>query len=155
MLTAALENRAKKRTVCEVELVRAAGEFLPFREGFFDYLTIGLALRNFADKAAMFRESVRVLESSGWFLSVDFVKPDNPLVWRIYRFHIFHVLPNISRLVSSHWKRTLIYLAKSIRISTPPAETCQFLTAAGFHDTFVEKMTLGIVALVAARKQVA
>jgi demethylmenaquinone methyltransferase/2-methoxy-6-polyprenyl-1,4-benzoquinol methylase len=152
MLTIALKNKTRVPANCEVEFVRAAGELLPFREGSFDYITIGLALRNFADKLAMFKESVRVLVNSGWFLSVDFVRPNNPVVWFFYRFHIFHVLPTLGRFVSSHWKRTLIYLAKSIQLSAPPTETCESLSEAGFRETFVERMSLGIVALIGAHK---
>ena len=152
MLCTALKNQARKQSGCELHFVRAAGEVLPFRDGFFDYITIGLALRNFADKFAMFREAVRVLVSSGWFLSVDFIKPANRVVWVLYRFHIFHVLPTMGRLASAHWKRTLIYLAKSIQMSVPPSENCRSLSGAGFSEVFFEKMSLGIVALIRAKK---
>lgn len=152
MLTVARRKNTKNLSHCSIEFVRAVGESLPFREGFFNYVTVGLALRNFANKLAVFKESLRVLMRSGWFFSVDFVHPDNNIVWFIYRFHIFHVLPAFGRIVSTYWNRTLIYLANTILISTRVPEICKLLKEAGFQSILVEKMSWGIVALIGSRK---
>ena len=152
MLRIAKSNMAKRRGRCSIEFIRAVGEFMPLRDGLFDCVTIGLALRNFGDKSSMFRESLRILRRPGSFLSIDFVRPTSRVIWLLYRFHIFHVLPSLGRIASSHWKRTLIYLANSILLSVPPRQVCELLEAAGFHRTIVDQMSLGIVALVEARK---
>ena len=152
MLRIARKNRSRTQSNCPIEFVRAVGEFLPFRDDTFNYITMGLALRNFADKPAMFRESLRSLTRSGWFLSVDFVRPENKLVWFLYHFHIFHVLPTLGRIVSSHWKDTLVYLANSILIATPPEETRKVLEETGFTHTLSDPTTLGIVVTIGAEK---
>jgi demethylmenaquinone methyltransferase/2-methoxy-6-polyprenyl-1,4-benzoquinol methylase len=152
MLRIAKRNRMTARITCPIEFVRAVGEFLPFRDEVFTDITIGLALRNFADKLAMFGESLRAMTNSGMFLSVDFVRPKNSLVWLMYRFHIFHVLPTIGRMVSTHWKETLVYLANSILISVPPEEVCRLLEKSGFRSALLDRMSLGIMALIAAQK---
>jgi demethylmenaquinone methyltransferase/2-methoxy-6-polyprenyl-1,4-benzoquinol methylase len=150
-----IANRKKHvvRGRCEVDLVRAVGEFLPFRDGTFRYVTVGLALRNLGDKMAVFRESLRVLIQQGWFLSVDFVRPHNVLVWRVFRFHIFYVIPALGGLVSPHWKYTLIYLANSVLKSASADEISGALSTVGFQHTLTEGMTLGVVALVGGRKR--
>ena len=135
-----------------MEFVRAAAEFLPFREGSFGYVTIGLALRNFGDRMSVFRESLRILLAYGWFLSVDFIRPEQRIIWRIYRFHIFHVLTAVARLVSSHWKRTMIYLANTILQASTPIQISDQLVQVGFRHSFTERITLGVVALVGAQK---
>lgn len=152
MLSVARRKKTTAQGNCWMEFVRAVGESLPFREDSFGYVTVGLALRNFANKLAVFKESMRVLTRSGWFFSVDFVHPENNVVWMIYRFHIFHVLPAFGRIVSTYWNRTLIYLANTILISTRVPEIRKLLEEAGFRDRLVEKMSLGIVALVGGRK---
>jgi demethylmenaquinone methyltransferase/2-methoxy-6-polyprenyl-1,4-benzoquinol methylase len=152
MLSVAKRKNTTSQSNCSIELVRAVGESLPFREGFFSYVTVGLALRNFANKLAVFKESRQVLMESGRFFSVDFVHPDSNTVWLIYRFHIFHVLPALGRIVSTYWNRTLIYLANTILISTRTQEICKLLDESGFRGTLVEKMSLGIVALIGAHK---
>jgi len=152
MLSVARKNKVMKRGNCPVELVRATGEFLPLRGDLFDYVTVGLALRNFANKLAVFSESLRVLVTSGCFLSIDFVRPENKWIWLLYRFHIFHVLPALGRLISVYWNRTLVYLANSILIATSPEEICTHLKQIGFSCTFLDRVSLGIVALIEARK---
>ncbi len=152
MLSVAVRKKAMKLSNCSIQFVRAVGESLPFREDCFNYVTVGLALRNFANKLAVFKESLRVLTGLGWFFSVDFVHPDNNTVWLIYRFHIFHVLPTLGRIVSSYWNRTLVYLANTILLSTRIPELSNLLEEAGFRSTLVEKMSLGIVALIGGRK---
>jgi demethylmenaquinone methyltransferase/2-methoxy-6-polyprenyl-1,4-benzoquinol methylase len=152
MLTAAKIKKYKTHSGCQVEFVRAVSEFLPFRSQLFSYVTVGLALRNFANKIAMFNESLRVLTWAGWFLSVDFVRLENPWLWLVYKFHLFHTLPAIGRLVSKYWARTLLYLANSILISTPAEQICRVLVQVGFRRTSLERITLGVVALVAGQK---
>ena len=152
MLQPAIRKKRATRTRCSLEFIRAAGEFIPFRDDVFDYETVGLALRNFWDKSAMFSEVHRTLTNSGWFLSVDFVIPEKSLIRKLYMFHIFNVLPTLGGLVSRSWNRTLVYLAKSIELSLPPTETRQMLSSHGFRRTFSEKITLGVVALVGGQK---
>jgi len=152
MLRIARRSKLRERSDCSLEFVRAAAECLPFRAEVFDDVTIGLALRNFGNKLKVFKESWRILRRAGYFLSVDFVRPDNSLIWLLYHFHIFHVLPTIGRLVSAHWKRTLVYLANSIAIAVPPEEVCRLLREVGFRSTLLEKMSFGIIALVGGQK---
>jgi demethylmenaquinone methyltransferase/2-methoxy-6-polyprenyl-1,4-benzoquinol methylase len=152
MLSVANRKKRDQRLGCDVGFVRAVGEFLPFRSDTIMYVTVGLALRNFADKISVFRETLRVLMRDGCFLSLDFVVPENVLFWRLYRFHIFHILPELGGLVSGYWKRTLTYLANTILKSSSPNEICQALSSVGFGGTFFERMTLGVVALVGGQK---
>lgn len=152
MLRPAIRKKRATRTRCSLQFIRAAAEFIPFRDDVFDYETVGLALRNFGDKSAMFNEAHRTLTNSGWFLSVDFVIPEKSLIRKLYMFHIFNVLPMLGRLVSRSWHRTLAYLAKSIEHSASPTETCKMLSRHGFRRTFSEKITLGVVALIGGQK---
>jgi len=152
MLRAAEGKRYTTRVNCRIEFVRAVGEFLPFRDGVFCYVTVGLALRNFANKIGMFKESLRVLTRAGWFLSVDFVRLDNPYLWSVYKFHLFHTLLALGRLVSKYWARTLVYLANSILISISPVENCRLLTQVGYRNALFQKITLGVVGLLATEK---
>jgi len=152
MLKVAKGKRYAARLTCPVEFVRGVGEFQPFRSNLFSYVTIGLALRNFANRLAMFEESFRTLKHGGWFFSVDFVRLKNPRLWPIYEFHIFHVLPSLGWIVSGYWKRTLVYLASSIRASLSPEQNCKLLVQAGYRNTRFERITLGVVALLQAQK---
>jgi len=135
-----------------VEFVRAVGEYMPFRDRIFDYETVGLALRNFGDKEMMFKEARRTLADAGWFLSVDFVLPNDPVIRRLYMFYVLRIFPVLGRLVSESWHRTFVYLGKSIQLSTPPLEVSKMLVGTGFRQTFIQKMTLGVVTLMGGQK---
>ena len=150
MLQPAVGRKHRNRSA--VEFVRAVGEYMPFRDRVFDYETVGLALRNFGDKEMMFREARRTLADAGWFLSVDFVLPNRSLIRKMYLLYVLKVFPALGKLVSESWHRTFIYLGKSIQLSTPPSEICKMLSATGFRQTFFQNATLGVVALVGARK---
>jgi demethylmenaquinone methyltransferase/2-methoxy-6-polyprenyl-1,4-benzoquinol methylase len=152
MLRPAIRRKRLVHESCWIEFIRATGEFMPFRNETFQYETIGLALRNFGDKSAMFTEAHRTLGNPGCFLSVDFVLPENGRVRRLYVFYISNVLPAIGQLVSKQWRRTQVYLARSIQLSTAPEEVCRMLSRHGFRRTFCEKITLGVVALVGGYK---
>jgi demethylmenaquinone methyltransferase/2-methoxy-6-polyprenyl-1,4-benzoquinol methylase len=152
MLRAALRKKHAVRNQIVPEFVRATGEFLPFRDSVFEYTTVGLAFRNFADKSSMLKEARRTLMRSGWFLSLDFVLPENNLIRRFYVFHIFSVLPALGRLVSHNWHRTLVYLAKSIQLSMSTMATRDLFLQHGFRRTSAETVTFGVVAILGAQK---
>jgi len=135
-----------------VEFVRAVGEFMPFRDSVFNYETVGLALRNFGDKEAMFREARRTLIDAGWFLSFDFVLPKSSLIRKLYLFYVLKFFPVFGKLISDSWHRTFVYLGKSIELSSPPTEVCEMLSGSSFRLTFFNEVTLGVVAILGGQK---
>ena len=135
-----------------VEFVRAVGEFIPFRDNVFDYETVGLAMRNFGDKKAVFREARRTLIDAGWFLSFDFVLPRSSMIRKLYLFYVLKIFPVLGKLVSVSWHRTFVYLGKSIELSSPSSEVCEMLSNSAFRSTFFNEMTLGVVALLGGQK---
>jgi ubiquinone/menaquinone biosynthesis methyltransferase len=57
---------------------------LPFPTGSFDVVTAGYGLRNVPDLRAAIDEIHRVLHDGGWALSLDFNRPANSFVRRVY-----------------------------------------------------------------------
>ena len=144
--------RRKHEGRIPVEFVRAVGEFIPFRDNVFDYETVGLAMRNFGDKKAVFREAHRTLIDAGWFLSFDFVLPRNSLIRKLYLFYVMKMFPIFGKRVSDNWYRTFVYLGKSIELSSPPNAVCKMLSDSSFRSTFFDEITLGVVALLGGQK---
>jgi demethylmenaquinone methyltransferase / 2-methoxy-6-polyprenyl-1,4-benzoquinol methylase len=77
--------------------VRADALRLPFSDNAFDAVTVGYGLRNLADIEAGLREIYRVLRPGGKLLSLDFGKPENPLLRRMYFAHLRFHLPLMGR----------------------------------------------------------
>ncbi|MCB1841707.1 MAG: bifunctional demethylmenaquinone methyltransferase/2-methoxy-6-polyprenyl-1,4-benzoquinol methylase UbiE [Halioglobus sp.] len=132
--------------LANIELVQADAQYLPFPDDSFDCITIALGLRNVTDKDLALRSMLRVLKPGGRLLVLEFSKPRNPLLSRLYDAYSFNVLPRIGRLVAND-SDSYQYLAESIRMH-PDQDTLQeMMEDAGFSQCEYYNLTGGIVAL--------
>ena len=67
-------------------------EKLPFRDGYFDCVSVAFGLRNMTHKDAALAEMTRVLKPGGRLLVLEFSKVWKPLE-KPYDWYSFHVLP--------------------------------------------------------------
>lgn len=82
----------------QVRWVQADALRLPFANNSFDVVSVGYGLRNLADIEAGLREALRVLRPGGKFLSLDFGKPESPVLRSLYFGYLRTVLPVLGRL---------------------------------------------------------
>ncbi|MDG1165622.1 MAG: ubiquinone/menaquinone biosynthesis methyltransferase, partial [Porticoccaceae bacterium] len=119
---------------------------LPFSDNTFDVITIAFGLRNVTDKDMALRSMLRVLKPGGRLLVLEFSKPGNPVLSKIYDTYSFSILPKLGKLFASD-ADSYQYLAESIRMH-PDQQTLQgMLDEAGFAGTDFHNMTGGVVAL--------
>jgi len=129
-----------------IGFVQADAQSLPFRDDSFNCITIAFGLRNVTDKDAALRSMWRVLKPGGRLLVLEFSKPENELLSRVYDTYSFRVLPVMGRLVAND-SDSYRYLAESIRMH-PDQETLKgMLEDAGFARVEYHNMTGGIVAV--------
>jgi len=129
-----------------VEYVQANAECLPFADNTFDCITIAFGLRNVTDKNAALRSLTRILKPGGRLLVLEFSKPGNPLLSKIYDTYSFNILPKLGKLVAND-SESYQYLAESIRMH-PDQETLKdMMEDAGLSQCKYHNMTGGIVAL--------
>lgn len=126
--------------------VQADAEQLPFPDDCFDLVTIAFGLRNVTDKERALAAMGRVLKPGGRLLVLEFSRPTNPLVGRLYDQYSFQVLPRLGRLVAGD-ADSYRYLAESIRMHPDQERLRELMAAAGFRDCRYHNMTGGIVAL--------
>lgn len=140
-------DRLTDRGICgNIDYVQANVEYLPFPDKHFDCITIAFGLRNVTNKDRALRSMLRVLKPGGRLLILEFSKPGNPLLSKIYDAYSFNVLPKIGQLVTND-ADSYRYLAESIRMH-PDQETLKdMLEDAGFVNTEYHNLTGGIVAL--------
>jgi len=129
-----------------VEYVQANAECLPFPDNSFDRITIAFGLRNVTDKDAALRSMYRVLKPGGRLLVLEFSRPVNPLLSRLYDRYSFSLLPRMGRLLAND-ADSYRYLAESIRMHPPQEELRAMMEAAGFERCDYHNLTGGIVAL--------
>jgi len=129
-----------------IEYVQANAECLPFADNTFDCITIAFGLRNVTDKDAALRSLTRVLKPGGRLLVLEFSKPGNPLLSKIYDTYSFNILPKLGKLVAND-SESYKYLAESIRMH-PDQDTLKgMMEEAGLTQCQYHNMSGGIVAL--------
>ena len=132
--------------ISNIEFVQANAEALPFADNSFDIISIGFGLRNVTDKAAALKSMFRVLKPGGRLLVLEFSKPEQQWLSKVYDMYSFKLLPVMGQLIAND-KESYQYLAESIRMH-PDQETLKTMMAeAGFAEVSYHNLTGGIVAL--------
>ena len=129
-----------------IEYVQANAESLPFEDNTFDCITISFGLRNVTDKQKALESMYRVLKPGGRCLVLEFSKPTNDLLEKVYDRYSFTLLPMMGRLVTND-AESYRYLAESIRMHPDQNKLKHMMRKAGFENTEYFNLTGGIVAL--------
>ena len=88
----------------------------------------------------------RVLKPGGRLLVLEFSKPEQQWLSKVYDLYSFKLLPVMGQLIAND-KESYQYLAESIRMH-PDQETLKAMMAdAGFAEVSFHNLTGGIVAL--------
>ncbi len=129
-----------------IQFVQANAETLPFPDNYFNCVSIAFGLRNVTDKDKAIRSMLRVLKPGGRLLILEFSKPSNELLSKVYDKYSFTALPFMGKLITND-SESYKYLAESIRMH-PDQETLKgMMEEAGFVNCRFQNMTGGIVAL--------
>jgi len=139
-------------------LVRAQGEWLPFADASFDYVTFTYLLRYVDDPAATMCELARVLRPGGRIATLEFGVPANPM-WRcLWRLYTRIGLPLAGRLLSTSWGTVGDFLGPSIErfyaVHSQAKLEC-YWRAAGLEGITVRRMSLGGGTVMSATKRTA
>jgi len=124
-----------------ISLVQGYGERLPFRDGTFDLVVMGYALRHVEDLGRLFAEFHRVLRGQGRALVLEISRPSSRLGFRLMRFYLKKLLPFLTRLSTRRRDsaRLMEYYWATIAECVSPEAILSTLSAAGFEP--VERRT--------------
>lgn len=122
------------------------GESLPFRSQSFDLITIGFGLRNFSEKNKGLKEMRRCLKKNAKLLILEFSKPKNNLITKLYDWYSFNILPNIGKFLAND-EKSYLYLSESIRMHPDQDELKNRILEAGFSDCKYYNLLNGIVSI--------
>lgn len=146
MLNVGRDRLIDRGVGANVTYCQANAEMLPFPDNHFDIITIAFGLRNVTDKDKALKSMNRVLKPGGKLLVLEFSKPTNPLLSKIYDTYSFSLLPKMGELIARD-ADSYRYLAESIRMHPGQAELQQMVTDAGFSRSTYQNLTGGIVAI--------
>ena len=126
-----LAGRERKR----LRLTQGPGELIPFRSASFDFISIGFAMRHFADLVVVFEECRRVLRPGGKILILEITPPRSGLGGFLLRFYMKRVLPAVAAVIGNKDAKTLMrYYWDTMEQCVPPDSILGALREAGFTD---------------------
>jgi demethylmenaquinone methyltransferase/2-methoxy-6-polyprenyl-1,4-benzoquinol methylase len=146
MLKVGRDRLIDRGIVDNVQFSQADAQHLPFPDNTFDVITIAFGLRNVTDKDMALRSMLRVLKPGGRLLILEFSKPKNPVLSKVYDTYSFSILPKLGKLFAND-ADSYQYLAESIRMHPDQSTLLEMLKTAGFANTDFHNMTGGVVAL--------
>lgn len=116
--------------------VQSGAESMPLADGQFDFLTVGYAMRHFADLEATFREFHRVLKSGGKVLILEATRPESKFGSFLFRLYFGRLYPFFSRLLtrSSKAEEMMVYFWETMDTCVRPADIQSAFKAAGFTE---------------------
>ena len=146
-MLAVAETKARKGNIrTPLTFEPADAQSLPFADESFDVVTVAFGVRNLPDRAANFREVVRVLRPGGRYVICEFSRPTFA-PWRLlYHVYLRLVIPTVGGLLTRD-RASFVYLNDSIRRFPRQEALAAELRAAGFRAVSWKDLTGGIVAL--------
>jgi demethylmenaquinone methyltransferase/2-methoxy-6-polyprenyl-1,4-benzoquinol methylase len=119
---------------------------LPFPNNSFDVVSVGYGLRNLADIERGLREAWRVLRPGGKFLSLDFGKPEAPILRSMYFGYLRTVLPVLGRLYCGD-PDTHGYILASLQEYPAQRGIKALMEQCGYRDCGFEEFCGGTMAI--------
>ena len=104
-----------------VFLIQGDGMQIPFRDRYFDCITISFGIRNFADLEKSLNEMHRILVQGGHLFILEFSLPYNKIFRFFYLFYFRRILPKLGGMISGD-KMAYGYLNKTVEDLNHPVE---------------------------------
>jgi demethylmenaquinone methyltransferase/2-methoxy-6-polyprenyl-1,4-benzoquinol methylase len=134
-----LSLAARKTRRARGAVVFVAGDMtaVPFGDATFDVVTTGYGLRNVPRLETALSEAARVLRPGGVLLSLDFNKPENPIVRRVYLSYLTVVGSTLGMILHGD-PDTYRYIPESIKRYPGSQGVTRLVGASGFArvDTY-------------------
>lgn len=146
MLSVGRDKLADQGSFNQIRWVQADAEKLPFADQSFDCVTIAFGLRNVTRKEEALKSIYRVLKPGGRLLVLEFSKPQNSTLEKVYDRYSFDLLPRIGKWVTGD-ADSYRYLAESIRKHPDQSSLKSMMEEAGFNQVSYTNLTGGVVAL--------
>lgn len=135
-----------------IKTIQGYSQNIPFQNETFDIVTIAFGIRNFQYIHHSIQEIYRILKPSGILAILEFSKPSNYWIKKIYYFY-FHFVKKIGNFISkNHFAYS--YLKESI-LSFPYCnkKMNKLLKDHKFNPIHVQELTFGIVSIYLVKKK--
>lgn len=144
-------GREKIKNYPCIELQLGDSENLQFETDTFDAVSVSFGVRNFENVIAGLTEMRRVLKPEGKIFILEFSKPKNWFIQKIYYFYFCTVLPFIGKIVSKD-ASAYTYLPESVKIFPDGKKFVELMQYVGFKNIECKPLTFGISTIYIAKK---
>ena len=140
------QAKLRQRRVARVQLVAADALTLPFRDGAFACVMSAFLLRNLEDLERGLAEMRRVTVRGGRVVTLDIVRPAQPLWGAAFGAYFSRVVPAIGAFVAGD-RQAYTYLPQSVDRFVTPDELALLMEDVGLRDVSYRRLGLGTIAL--------
>lgn len=135
---------AVARGKLNARFIQSRAESMPVDSAAYDFLTVGYALRHFADLEATFREFHRVLKPGGKVLLLEATRPAGKFGSWLFKLYFGRIYPFFVRLFtqSDIAEEMMVYFWETMDTCVRPESVLTALKAAGFENV-ARKPVLG------------
>lgn len=140
------QAKLRQRRAARVELLVADALALPFRDGAFACVMSAFLLRNLEDLGRGLAEMRRVTARGGRVITLDIVRPAQPLWGAVFGAYFNHVVPAIGAFVAGD-RQAYTYLPQSVDRFVTPDELAELMEDVGLRDVTYRRLGLGTIAL--------
>lgn len=144
-------GRNKIKNYPNIELQLGDSENLQFEENYFDAVSVSFGVRNFENVTKGLTEMKRVLKPEGKIFILEFSKPKNWFIQKIYYFYFCTVLPFIGKIVSKD-ASAYSYLPESVKLFPDGEKFVALMHNVGFKNIECKPLTFGISTIYIAKK---
>jgi len=136
----------------QIDLRQGDAMNLPFEDDLFQGAIVAFGLRNFTSLENGLKEMLRVVQPGGKVVILEFSRPENPLLRRIYYAYFCHALPFIGSVVSGS-NQAYQYLPDSVMRFPSACDLKKSMENCAMVKVRSQLLTFGIVALYVGEKE--
>ncbi len=134
-----------------IELFTGDSENIGFADNTFDAITVSFGVRNFQNLSKGLEEMRRVLKPGGKMVVLEFSKPKNKLFKGFYNIYMNVIAPSFGKLFAQN-KDAYQYLNDSVQAFPEGKAFIGIMQEAGFKQTYLHTLTLGICSIYCGTK---
>lgn len=152
MLELGRKKIANQKLNSFIELRAGDSEAINFPDDSFDAITVAFGARNFASLEKGLEEMLRVLKPGGKLVVLEFSKPKQFFFKRIYSLYMKIAAAGIGKFVAKN-REAYEYLNESVNAFPEGSNFLDILIKAGYTNTYLKTLSLGICTIYCGRKE--